>query len=295
VVQISVVSDGRGACDLSEPVVELNAAGAVQATNVLAPDGLVARQQSGTWTQYTFDQQGNVAQRLNSSQVVTSSSTYDAYGIESSSGTPSDVFGYNARWGYLLDRETGFYICQHRYYDPGTGRWAGRDPMGSNGGINIYQYCFSSPIGQNDPEGLRAMFCQRPVDVGPIQTPGDHWWLQVPGCGSIGYGPGGIHPDRDYNSGGRPVDQIGCRVIQTTPAQNACLCHLKKILMTNQLAEDPLSPEQKAFCRPWSKGTFNPLSHNCQDFVTCLLNHCGLSAPPTMFPDFGNIIGPLGG
>ena len=100
--------------DQGEPVVELNSAGSVQATNVFAPDGLAARQQSGTWTQYTFDQQGNVAQRLNASQVVTSSSTYDAYGVESSSGTPTDVFGYNARWGYLLDRETGLYLCQHR-------------------------------------------------------------------------------------------------------------------------------------------------------------------------------------
>ena len=139
--------------DQGEPVVELNAAGSVQATNVLAPDGLVARQQSGTWTQYTFDQQGNVAQRLNASQVVTSSSTYDAYGIESSSGTPNDVFGYNARWGYLLDRETGLYLCQHRYYDPGTGRWVNRDPIGVGGGINIYAYAGGSPNFRTDSSG----------------------------------------------------------------------------------------------------------------------------------------------
>ena len=145
--------------DQGEPVVELNAAGAVQATNVLAPDGLVARQQSGTWTQYTFDQQGNVAQRLNASQSITSSSTYDAYGVESSSGTPSDVFGYNARWGYLLDRETGLYLCQHRYYDPGTGRWVNRDPWNYSGGKNLYSYGSDGPTISIDLTG------QNPVPI----------------------------------------------------------------------------------------------------------------------------------
>jgi RHS repeat-associated protein len=140
--------------DGGEPVVELDGSGNVQAINVFAPDGLVARKQSGVWTQYAFDQQGNVAQRLDSSASVTSSSIYDAYGVESTTGTPTDPFGYNARWGYLLDRDTGLYLCQHRYYDAAAGRWVNRDPIGRIGGINLYSMCKQKPNMRIDPLGL---------------------------------------------------------------------------------------------------------------------------------------------
>ena len=76
--------------------------------------------------------------------IKTSSSTYTAYGAETSTGSPNDVFGYNAHYGYILDRETGLYLCQHRYYDPGTGRWLTRDPIGFVGGLNVYGYCGQS-------------------------------------------------------------------------------------------------------------------------------------------------------
>jgi RHS repeat-associated protein len=140
--------------DGGEPVVELDSSGNVQAINVFAPDGLVARKQGGVWTQYAFDQQGNVAQRLDSSASVTSSSIYDAYGVESTTGTPTDPFGYNARWGYLLDRDTGLYLCQHRYYDAAAGRWVNRDPIGYSGGIGLYGYCAGHAIGAADSLGL---------------------------------------------------------------------------------------------------------------------------------------------
>ncbi len=193
------------------------------------------------------------------------------------------MFGYNARWGYLLDRETGFYLCQHRYYDPATGRWLNRDPIGSNGGVNIYGYCYGRPIGQNDYEGMSAMFRQRPVDVFKIDTPAAHWWLQVSGCGSMGFGPGkpgkGLKGDYGYSSGNRPIDKVGCRKIQTTPAQDACLCHLKTILKIDQTLNGKLRHDQQAFCAPWRGDQYNIINHNCQNFVTTLLNHCGLSAP----------------
>jgi RHS repeat-associated protein len=131
----------------------------VTAVNVFAPDGLVARQQGGAWTQYTFDQQGNVAQRLDAGQNVLSSSIYDAYGMENTTGAASDTFGYNARAGYILDRETGLYLCQHRYYDPAGGRWLNRDPIGFAGGANVYAYCQNRPNLCCDPSGDISLEC----------------------------------------------------------------------------------------------------------------------------------------
>ena len=41
-----------------------------------------------------------------------------------------------------------------RWYDPKTSRWLSRDPIGEEGGINLYGYCYSDPINNTDPFGL---------------------------------------------------------------------------------------------------------------------------------------------
>ena len=56
--------------------------------------------------------------------------------------------------GYWLDRDKGLYLCQARWYDPVTGRWVTRDPIGYAGGANLYGYCGGGPIGWADPSGL---------------------------------------------------------------------------------------------------------------------------------------------
>jgi len=52
------------------------------------------------------------------------------------------------------DWETGLYYYGYRYYDPGTGRWVSRDPLGEAGGLNLYQYVYNSPLNYVDPDGL---------------------------------------------------------------------------------------------------------------------------------------------
>ena len=111
----------------------------------------------GTDIQYLFDHQGNVAQRLDGSGSVISKSTFDAYGAESNTSTPSDPFGYNAQSGYYLDRETGLYLCTYRYYDPAKGRWLNRDHIGYAGGMNLYGYCGGGPVGGVDASGLQRV------------------------------------------------------------------------------------------------------------------------------------------
>jgi len=55
--------------------------------------------------------------------------------------------------GQYHDAETGLHYNRHRYYDPGTGRFISKDPIGLAGGINVYQYA-SNPVEWVDPLGL---------------------------------------------------------------------------------------------------------------------------------------------
>ncbi|MBU9651916.1 RHS domain-containing protein [Burkholderia multivorans] len=57
--------------------------------------------------------------------------------------------------GQYFDAETGLHYNRHRYYDPGTGRFVSKNPIGLDGGINIYQYA-PNPISWIDPFGLSA-------------------------------------------------------------------------------------------------------------------------------------------
>ncbi len=56
--------------------------------------------------------------------------------------------------GYNADAETQNYYVRNRYYLPTLGRWLTRDPIGYQGGINLYAYVQSSPVGNVDAAGL---------------------------------------------------------------------------------------------------------------------------------------------
>ena len=61
--------------------------------------------------------------------------------------------------GQWHDEESGLYYNRHRYYDPEQGRYISQDPIGLNGGTNLYGYV-TNPIGMVDPLGLEGVFAQ---------------------------------------------------------------------------------------------------------------------------------------
>lgn len=138
--------------DGAAPVCEMDASGAVTATNTFGGSGLLSRHTSAGSTFYTFDERGNVAQRLNAAGTPTSTDSYDAYGA--SATAPPDPFGFGAQFGYYTDAETGLALCQHRYYDNSVGRFLTRDPIGYAGGLNLYAYCANNPVSSADPSGF---------------------------------------------------------------------------------------------------------------------------------------------
>ncbi|WEF35146.1 HYD1 signature containing ADP-ribosyltransferase family protein [Pseudoduganella chitinolytica] len=55
--------------------------------------------------------------------------------------------------GQHEDVETGLFYNRHRYYDPHSGQFASRDPIGLLGGLNLHRYA-PNPTEWTDPLGL---------------------------------------------------------------------------------------------------------------------------------------------
>ncbi len=56
--------------------------------------------------------------------------------------------------GRELDLATGLYYYRARYYSAELGRFVTQDPIGYEGGINLYEYVGGSPVSHTDPSGL---------------------------------------------------------------------------------------------------------------------------------------------
>jgi RHS repeat-associated protein len=81
---------------------------------------------------------------------------FTAFG-EQVSGTMQDAsqrYGYAGAFGYQTHEDFPFLHVGARYYDPASGRFLQRDPMGVDGGLNVYAYVENLPSTAVDPSGL---------------------------------------------------------------------------------------------------------------------------------------------
>jgi len=106
----------------------------------------------GTKLFYTRDHLGSIRELVDMSQTVRARYDYDPYGRPTKiSGDRDSAFQYA---GYFWHPQSGLDLTWFRAYDPNLGRWISRDPIGENGGINLYGYVENDPIGFVDPYGL---------------------------------------------------------------------------------------------------------------------------------------------
>jgi RHS repeat-associated protein len=62
-------------------------------------------------------------------------------------------FTWVGRYG-VLDEGAGLFLMQNRHYDAILGRFLQRDPIGLNGGVNIFAYALNNPTENIDPSGF---------------------------------------------------------------------------------------------------------------------------------------------
>jgi RHS repeat-associated protein len=65
----------------------------------------------------------------------------------------SNRYGFLIPWGFQAHDEMPYLHVGARYYDPSTGKFLQRDPIGIRGGPNVYEYALSIPTYFIDPDG----------------------------------------------------------------------------------------------------------------------------------------------
>jgi len=141
-----------------EPVAELDGSGNLVSRFVYCGCG------AGNIPQYMI--KGGVTYRiisdhLGSPRLVIDSTTgaivqrmdYDEFGTVILDTNPGfQPFGFA---GGIYDRDTGLVRHGARDYDPETGRWTAKDPVGFSGGdTNLFGYVFNDPINGFDLDGF---------------------------------------------------------------------------------------------------------------------------------------------
>jgi RHS repeat-associated protein len=124
-------------------------------------------------TAYAFGNLVGTAERMSIGAQPARRVVYTAFGepvFEEHAGAFTTRYGYAAAWGYQGSAYTsgdpladlGWLHVGARYYDPSSGRFVQRDPIGIAGGLNVYEYVTSSPVAVLDPSGLDRWY----VDTG---------------------------------------------------------------------------------------------------------------------------------
>ena len=103
----------------------------------------------------TFDGNGNVSEYVDATGNVVAHYEYDAFGQVVASGSMKDDFTHQFSTKQL-DSESGLHYYGYRYYDSSNGRWLGRDPIGEQGGVNLFGFVGNNGVNLADVLGLKV-------------------------------------------------------------------------------------------------------------------------------------------
>ena len=120
------------------------------------------------------DPLGTVHALVGTNGVPAVTSAYDSWGnLLSVSGDESLAASLRFTWqGREYSHATGLYNFRARWYDPAAGRWLSKDPIGLEGGLNLYEAFGNNPVCFRDPEGLRRGINRNGPAITPVANIG---------------------------------------------------------------------------------------------------------------------------
>ena len=115
---------------------------------------------NGNFQFFLTDALGTVREVVDDSGNVIQSYEFNEHGIPiDGSGAMPGTFAPKTYQGALSvndDRnDSGLYLMGHRHYAPELGRFISRDPIGFQGGLNLFNGAGANPVTMVDPSGLR--------------------------------------------------------------------------------------------------------------------------------------------
>jgi len=143
-----------------------------------------------TLAHYQCDHLGTPQELTDASGEVAWSAHYRAWGeareVISQAAAKARIANPLRFQGQYFDHETGLHYNRHRYYDPHSGRFVSKDPIGLAGGFNVFAYVGGNPMTRIDPTGLDFLV----VTGGSRErsNPFGHTALGVTGAGMYSYG-----------------------------------------------------------------------------------------------------------
>jgi RHS repeat-associated protein len=106
----------------------------------------------GTRYYYTRDHLGSIREMGKSDGTIVARYDYDPWGRSTTViNTTLPDFNFT---GLYRHSASGLIMAERRFYDPDLGRWISRDPIGENGGVNLYAYTSNDPVDGVDTLGL---------------------------------------------------------------------------------------------------------------------------------------------
>jgi RHS repeat-associated protein len=143
-------------------IAETNQSGQMLAEYVYLGDQLLSIIKPGETVYYFHNDHIGTPQVLtDDAQAVAWKAAYTPFGAAVPSiQTVENPFRFP---GQYYDAETGLHYNYFRYYNPQTGRYITPDPIGLEGGVNLFSYVENNPMRLVDPWGLRKIILPQTI------------------------------------------------------------------------------------------------------------------------------------
>ncbi|MBN8456501.1 MAG: hypothetical protein J0M04_01455 [Verrucomicrobia bacterium] len=136
----------------------------------------------------TYDGNGNITEYLTVAGDVAAHFEYDPFG--NTLAATGDVAQFEYRFSTKpQDSATGLYYYGYRFYDPLTGRWPSRDPIGETFSQNLNAFVSNSPVTMYDTLGLANTYPEPTGKGVPLEDKDGNKTYLEPKCTTSVCGP----------------------------------------------------------------------------------------------------------